>query len=176
MTSNNNFESTLKKSQQKAKKAVLNQRFTEFFVMNEQRKVIEFLLTTKDKLILEYYFLNLLPEELRQFASLEIKNESEENINHWYFNDELIILLFKVDWGNSKQEISMEIDSEQFEVLITNVDSLFGVRYFDYKLCNEFLKNVIKSQANMISKSFEDLKLENTNNSSRNNNLKNYLE
>ena len=62
MVSNNNFESTLKKSQQKAKKAIQNQRFTEFFVMNEQRKVIEFLLTTKDNLLLEYYFLNLLPE------------------------------------------------------------------------------------------------------------------
>ena len=176
MVSNNNFESTLKKSQQKAKKAIQNQRFTEFFVMNEQRKVIEFLLTTKDNLLLEYYFLNLLPEELREFASLEIKNEAEENINHWYFNDELIILLFKIDWGDNKQEISMEIDSEQFETLITNKESVFGIRFFDYKLCNEFLKSVIKSQAYMISKSFEDLKLENIKNTSKNKDLKNYLE
>lgn len=175
MTSNNNFESTLKKSQQKAKKAIQNQRFTEFFVMNEQRKVIEFLLTTKDNLLLEFYFLELLPEELRDFATLEIKNEAEENINHWYFNDELIVLLFRIDWGDSKQEISMEIDSEQFEVLITNMESI-GIRYFDYKLCNEFLKNVVKSQADMISNSFNDLKIENIKHSSRNKDLKNYLE
>lgn len=175
MEYSNNFESALKKSHQRAKKAIHNQRFTEFFVMNEQRKVIEFLLTTKDKLLLEYYFLELLPDELRSFATLEIKNEAEENITHWYFNDELIVLLFKIDWGNSKQEISVEIDSEQFEALITSKDSSFGVRFFDYRLCNEFLKSVIKSQADMISSSFEDLKIENTKESSKNKNLKKYL-
>lgn len=174
MTSNNNFESTLKKSKQEAKKAMLNQQFTEFFVLNEQRKVIEFLVTSNNTTLLEYYFKQLLPEELRDFVTLQIQSESDEVITHWYFNEEVISLLFTIDWGDSKQEIFLEIDSEQFEMLITNQNG-FGVRVFDYKLCNEFIKQVIKSQAKIIIDSYEELKVENSLKNSKTTNLKDYF-
>lgn len=160
MTSNNNFESTLRKTKQEAKKAVHNSNYTEFFMLNEQRKVIELLVTSKKKTLLEYYFLQLIPEEIRDFVTLNVKNDIEEDINHWYFEDEILVLVFGIDWGDSKQETSIEIDSEQFEFMTINQNGI-GVRFFDYKLCNEFFKQVLHSQATLITKMFESVKEEN---------------
>ncbi|MFT4244663.1 MAG: hypothetical protein ACMXYB_04400 [Candidatus Woesearchaeota archaeon] len=160
MTSNNNFESTLRKTKQEAKKAVHNNNYTEFFMLNEQRRVIELLVTSKKKTLLEFYFLQLIPEEIRDFVNLYVKNDIEEEIHHWYFEDEVLVLVFSIDWGDSKQETSIEIDSEQFQFLTLNQNGV-GIKFLDYKLCNEFFKQILHSQASMVTKMFQSLKEEN---------------
>ncbi|MFP4401852.1 MAG: hypothetical protein ACLFPL_01335 [Candidatus Nanoarchaeia archaeon] len=175
MESNNNFESTLKKSKQRARKALQSQNFTEFFVLNDRRRVIEFLVTSKNTTLLEYYFLELLPQELREFAKLEIVNESDEKITHWYYTEELITLIFKMNWGNGAQETSIEIDSEQFEFLITNTSSI-GIQMFNYKLCSTFLKNIVETQVDLITKTYQDIKEENFKYNSKNKKLTQFLQ
>ena len=157
---NPNFDSTLKKVKQKAQKAIRNRDFTEFFVLNKQRKVIEFLLTTQEKLLLEFYLHSLIPEEMREFVHLELRNEEEEKIIHWYFDEELVIFVLHIDWGDNKQEISIEVDSEQFEVLVANSGDL-GIRILDYKMLNDFMVSFIRKQAEMISNTFNSIKEEN---------------
>lgn len=156
----NNFDYSLKKIRRKAQKAVKNQQFTEFFVLNKQRKVIEFLLTTDNRNLLDIFFKNLVPEELKDFVSVKLRDDSEEIINHWYFEKEVLVIVLSIDWGDNKQDISIELDSEQFEMLILNSSGL-NIKVLDYKLLNDFLINFLKRQAESVTKTFNELKEDN---------------
>ena len=173
MKKNNNFDSALKKLKAQAKKSINKQNITDFFVLNKQRKVIEFLLTTEEQLLLTYYLKSLVPEELVNFIDLRLKNELEEEIVHWYFEEEIIIVEISIDWGNQKQTISIEVDTEQFEMLI-EYDSSLQVKALDYTMLSDFLSQFVQRQAKMITEVFEGIKLKNSKKKERS--MKDFME
>lgn len=69
MKYNDQTDSILRKFRKKSKRIVHKDMFTEFFYVNEDRQVIEFL-KDKDMFIMEAFFKNFLPAELRSFPQL----------------------------------------------------------------------------------------------------------
>lgn len=148
-------DSILRQFKKKSKRIVNKDFFTEFFYLNKNRRVIEFLYH-EDSLILESFFKKFLPEEFKEFVSLKILNDSEEEIRSWFYENENLVLVLAVNWGFKKQEISIDIDIESFEVSIINEDGSI-VREIDYVLLNEFIISFLTNQAQALAQAFEKL-------------------
>ncbi len=148
--------SILRQFKKKTKRIVNKNLFTEFFYLNKEREVIEFLYH-EDDLIINQFLKKFLPKELSEFVELKIFNDEEEEIKSWYYNDENLVLIIEVNWGEGKQEISMEIDIENFNITIVS-DKGFFAKTVDPILLNDYFVSFIGIQANAISQTFNNLK------------------
>ena len=145
----------LRQFKKKSKKVIEKNYFTEFFYLNRERSIVEFL-KHKDILAIEYFFKHFLPSEFRDFVKIEILNDVEEKINQWYFNNENLVLLIKVNWGFKKQEISVEINIENF--IVTAIDENSQViRGVDYTLLNDYFISFLTIQARTLAETFKNL-------------------
>jgi hypothetical protein len=145
----------LKQFRKKSKRLVNKDLFTEFFYLNRERSVIEFL-TNGGDLLVNQFFKEFLPSEFRSFASVKIHNDSEEEVKTWYYEEENLILIIDVNWGFKKQEISIEIDIEQFEISVIDEHGEM-IKSIDYILLNDYLISFLTLQARNLSQTFEIL-------------------
>ena len=132
--------------------------FTEFFYLNRDRRVIEFLSDSEnDKVfIIESFFKRFLSKELRPFVEVRILNDLEENIRNWYYEDENLVLLLKINWGFKKQEISLDVCIENFVVTVLD-DSETMIRKVDYVMLNGHFISFLTLQARGLSEIYENL-------------------
>ena len=145
----------LKQFKRKSKRAVRKDLFTEFFYLNRERRVIEFL-KDKDRLSIEVFFKEFLPKDFRDFVSLKVYNDVEEEIRTWYYDEENIIIVIDVNWGTKKQRISSEIDIDTFTMtVVDHRDSI--TRSVDYVLLNDHLISFLTSQARALAETYEVL-------------------
>jgi hypothetical protein len=148
-------ESLLRNFKRKTKKIVKKDLFTEFFFINKNRKIIEFL-SLNETLLIESFFKQLIPKEFSPFTSLKILNEFEEEVTTWYFEEEIISLVIFVNWGFKKQEISIDLDIEPFIIKLIN-DNENLVEDIDYNILNNYIIGFITNQAENLSKCFSKL-------------------
>jgi hypothetical protein len=146
----------LRQFKRKSKKYVNKDFFTEFFYLNKGRSVIEFLETNSKKLVIEEFFKEFLPNDLKSFVSLRLLNDMEEKIKTWYYNDENLILVISINWGFKKQEISIDIDMENFIISIID-DKQKVVRDIDYAFFNDYLISFLTLQARTLAQSYDIL-------------------
>ena len=146
----------LGKIRKKSKKIIEKQVFTEFFFINKNRKVIEFL-KDNNETNLEFFFKNLIKEEFRPFVKLKIYNCSEEEIETWYYDEENLVLAIEINFGKKKQQNSIEININNF--VLTSLDNWENsIIFIDFKLLNNFLITFLKSESEKISRVFNKLK------------------
>ena len=146
----------LGKIRKKSKKIIEKQVFTEFFFINKNRKVIEFL-KDNNETNLEFFFKNLIKEEFRSFVKLKIYNCSEEEIETWYYDEENLVLAIEINFGKKKQQNSIEININNF--VLTSLDNWENsIIFIDFKLLNNFLITFLKSESEKISRVFNKLK------------------
>lgn len=134
--------------------------FTEFFYVNEDRQVIEFL-KDKDMFIMEAFFKNFLPAELREFSTIRIYNDSEEEIRQWFYESENVVIAIRISWGFKKQEMYVEIDAENFYVNALSEEGEL-VKNIDPSLLNDYLISFLTGQAKTISTLYKALLLKNS--------------
>ena len=142
----------LRQFKRKSKQVVHKDFFTEFFYLNRERRVIEFL-TQDGTLALERFFHQFIPSDFRSFVSLKVFNDVEEEIKTWYFDEENAVLVIAVNWGTKRQEISVELCSESFAVSVVDEEGRM-FRDVDYALCNDFLISFVTLQARTLAESF----------------------
>lgn len=143
----------LNQFKKKTKKIVNKDLFTEFFYLNKNRGVIEFL-TQQDEILIESFFKKLLPEEFKEFVNIIILNDAEEEIRTWYYDSENLVIVIKINWGFKKQEISIDIDINNF--LTTTIDDNHIVQEnIDYILFNDFLISFLTNNAKNLAQTFE---------------------
>ncbi|MFW6285576.1 MAG: hypothetical protein ACOC16_00225 [Nanoarchaeota archaeon] len=147
--------SILRQFKKKSKRVINKDFFTEFFYLNRHRRAIEFLFN-QDELILEEFLKKFLPLEFQDFVELKLLNDSEEEIRTWYYDNENLVLVLKINWGFRKEEISIDVDIENFCVTSINEEG-FVFKQIDYYLLNEFIISFITNQANNLSKTFENI-------------------
>jgi len=145
----------LRQLKKKMKKNVKKDFYTEFFYLNKERKVIEFL-SQENKLYIEEFFKEFIPSEFREFVNLSLLNDVEEDIKTWYFEEENLILVININWGKKKQEISIELNIENFIITSVSDDGTI-MKEIDYTLFNEFLISFLKRQASQLSKTYQTL-------------------
>lgn len=145
----------LRQLKKKMKKNVEKDFFTEFFYLNKERKIIEFL-SQENNLYLEEFFKEFVPTEFREFVSITLLNDVEEDIKTWYFEEENLILMITINWGKKKQEISTELNIENFIVTSVSDDGNI-IKEIDYTLFNEFLISFLKRQASQLSRTYQIL-------------------
>ena len=150
-----NTDFILKQFRKKSKRLVNKDLFTEFFYLNRERSVIEFL-KQNDELVLNTFFKEFLANDFKNFASVKIHNDSEEPVKTWYFEEENLVLIIDVNWGFKKQEISIEIDMDQFEISVVDEDGQM-LKSVDYVLFNDYLISFLTLQARNLSQTFEVL-------------------
>ncbi len=146
----------LRQFKRKSKKLISKEFFTEFFYLNRERRVIEFLSINK-VLAVEHFFKEFLPTEFRDFVEIEILNDIEEKINTWYFNNENLVILLKVNWGFKKQEISVDIAIENFIVTVIDENNQV-LRDVDYVLLNDYFISFLTIQARNLAETYKKLK------------------
>ena len=148
----------LRQFRKKNKRTINKDLFTEFFYLNRDRKVIEFLpeAEKEGKFIVESFFKKFLARELRTFVEVKILNDVEEEIKNWYYEDENLVLLIKINWGFKKQEISLDVCIENFVVTILD-DSDSLIRKVDYVMLNDHLISFLTLQARALSEVYENL-------------------
>lgn len=143
----------LKQFRRKSKKIINKDLFTEIFYLNNDRKIIEFLIQ-KDTLITELFFKEFLPIEFRDFIEIKILNDAEEQIKQWYFEEENLVIIIKVNWGKEIEEISIDLNIENFIINIIN-DKGIAIRQIDYNLFNDFLISFLTLQARKLTTRFK---------------------
>jgi hypothetical protein len=146
----------IRQFKRKAKKIVYKDYFTEIFYLNKSRSVIEFLKDETGNYVVEVFFKEFIPNEFKEFISLKILNDSEEEIKNWYYDDENLIILISINWGFKKEEITLELDISNF--IITKIDN-FGIvkREINYKLLNDHIISFLTLTARELSEKFEHL-------------------
>ena len=146
----------LKQFKKKTKRLLQRNNYTEFFFINKERKVIEFL-TRDSQLTLELFFKEFLPREFREFVTIRIFNEVEEEIKTWYYKEEDIVLVFEINWGSKFQEISTHISIEPFIHMVLTQSNTIILREINYELFNEYVISILMYQAKNLSKIFETI-------------------
>jgi len=145
----------LRQFKRKTKQIVRKDFFTEFFYINRERRVIEFL-PLDEILAIEHFFKEFLPTEFRDFIEIKILNDVEEEINTWYFDNENLVLLIKINWGFKKQEISIDIAIENF--IVTAIDENNQIlRDVDYVLLNDYFISFLTIQARSLAETYKKL-------------------
>jgi hypothetical protein len=143
----------LRQFRKKSKRVINKDYFTEFFYLNRDRRVVEFL-KQNDKLVVEEFFRQFLPEEFRNFVQVKILNDIEEEINTWFYEQETLVVLLKVNWGFKKQEISIDINIENFMITIIDENEQL-IREIDYTLLNDHIISFLTLQARNLAQIFE---------------------
>ena len=146
----------LKQFKKKSKRLLQRNNYTEFFFVNKDRKVIEFL-TREKELALTLFFKEFLPKEFKEFVIIKIFNEMEEEIKTWYYGEEDIVLVLEINWGSKFQEISTHISIDSFIHSIFTQNNTIVLREVNYELFNEYLISVMMYQARNLSKIFESI-------------------
>lgn len=146
----------LRQFKRKSKRIIQKDLFTEFFYLNRERQVVEFLPNENKGLVIQDFFKQFLAEEFRDFVDLKILNDCEEEIKTWYYDQENLILVLKVNWGFKKQEISLDINIENFFITIID-ESEKIIRKIDYVLLNDHMISFLTLQARTLSQIFEKL-------------------
>lgn len=144
----------LRQFRRKSKRVVNKDLFTEFFYLNRTRRVIEFLTDYNKSLHVENFFKEFLPAEFRDFVKLKVLNDAEEEISTWYYDEENLVIVINVNWGFKKQEISVDLNIENFVVTSINEDGKI-LRDVDYTLFNDYLISFLSIQARTLATSFE---------------------
>jgi len=152
-------ENILKKFKKKSLKSIKKETYTEFFYLNKSRRVLEFLVDEKDELLLNKFFKEFLPTEIREFCDLELLVDDEE-VRSWYYEDENLILKIVIKWGVNSQEIFVEVDIENFMVSLVNNED-FLVKNIDVDLFKNYLINFLINQTESLSKSYQKILGEN---------------
>jgi len=125
-------------------------RFTEFFLINEERKVIEFL-KEKNELLMSKFLKELLPRELEPFCYVKLLDDCGEEINCWYYEEESILLNVSVISGQENFELSIELDIELFMISVY-MDDIICMKNVDVELFSNYLINFLSIQAKHLSK------------------------
>jgi hypothetical protein len=147
--------SVLRQFRKKSRRVLNKDLYTEFFYLNRNRKVVEFLVDGENLLISDF-FKEFLPIDFRDFVSVELHNDSEESINTWFFDVEDLVIVVKIDWGFRKEEISIDIDIDNF--VVTSVDENGSAfQQVDYRLLNEFIISFLINQAKILSETYEKI-------------------
>lgn len=145
----------LRQFKKKSKRIVHKDYFTEFFYLNKERGVIEFL-TQNDKLVAQEFLKHFLPDEFKNFVTVKFLNDIEEEIKTWYFEQETLVVVLEVNWGFKKQEISVDVNIENF--MITVIDDKEQImREIDYTMLNDYLISFFTLQARNLSEIFEKI-------------------
>jgi hypothetical protein len=145
----------LKQFKRKSKKILKRDLFTEFFYLNKERNIIEFLETNQITNV-NTFFKEFLSDDLKPFVNVKIYNDCEEEIKTWYYKDENLLLVIDVKWGFKTQEISTEICIDNF--LITIIDDKKRVlKSIDYNLLNDFVISFLTLKAKEISEIYKKL-------------------
>ncbi len=145
----------LKQFKKKSKRIVNKDFFTEFFYLNKERQVIEFL-RNGNGLVMESFFKEFLPEEFKEFVKVKLYNDVEEEINTWYYDEENLVVILDINWGFKKQQVSIDLDIENFAVTVIDENGGFMKRV-DYVLFNDYLISFLTTQARTLAQSFETL-------------------
>lgn len=147
--------SILRQFRKKSKRVINKDLYTEFFYLNKNRRAIEFLVLDKE-LMLEGFLKKFLPNEFKDFVSLKLLNDSEEEIKVWFYDTENLVIVIEVNWGFKKQEISIDLDIENFSITVVD-DNENATKDIDYILFNEYLISFLTTQAQSLAQSFEKL-------------------
>lgn len=145
----------LRQFRKKNKRIINKDLFTEFFYLNKERRIIEFL-TQDGDLVLNDFFKRFLPEEFRSFIEVKIYNDMEEEIKTWYYDSENLVIILSVNWGFKKQEISIDINIENFVVTVVDEKGMI-IRNIDYIMFNDYLISFFTLQARVLAESFENI-------------------
>ncbi len=145
----------LKQFKKKSKRVIHKDYFTEFFYLNRNREIIEFLRDDEGRLLLEVFFKEFIQEEFRDFIKIKILNDDENEITTWYYNNENLVIVIGINWGFKKQEISITIDIDNFEVLIIDDDKI--IESVDYTMFNDHLISFLTIQARKLAKLFDKM-------------------
>lgn len=145
----------LRQFRKKNKRIVHKDLFTEFFFLNKDRRIIEFLFQD-EKLIIETFFKEFLPDEFKNFINVKIYNDMEEEIKTWYYDSENLVVAITVNWGFKRQEISVDINIENFVVNVVDEKGLI-IRNIDYVMFNDYLISFLTLQARNLAQSYESL-------------------
>lgn len=156
MEKNKNVEAILRQFRKKSKRIINKDYFTEFFYINKNRKVIEFLFDEKNNLLLEKYLKKFIEKDFKEFIKISLINDEEEEIKTWFYEKEDLIINLQINWGFKKQEICLQIDIENFIIEILDQEN-FCLRKIDYNLLNDYLISFITNQAKTLSESFKIL-------------------
>jgi hypothetical protein len=147
----------LRQFRKKSKRTVNKDLFTEFFYLNRDRRVIEFLKEgDSDDFVIQNFFKKFLAKELRPFVEVNLLNDVEEPIKNWYYEDENLVLLLKINWGFKKQEISLDVCIENFIVTVLD-DNESILRKVDYVMLNDHLISFLTLQARNLSEVYENI-------------------
>lgn len=145
----------LKQFKKKSKRVVKKDLFTEFFYLNRERRVIEFLKHGND-LAMDIFFKEFIPAEFRQFVQVKVYNDMEEQIKTWFYDEENLVIVLEVNWGSKKQEISVDIDIENFAISIIDQNQHL-TRSVDYVMFNDYLISFLTLQARNLAETFDVL-------------------
>lgn len=145
----------LRQFKKKSKRIVNKDIFTEFFYINRERRVVEFL-ANEDILVIETFFKEFLPMEFRDFVKIKALNDIEEEIKTWYYDNETLVMVIEVNWGFKKQEMSVDIDVENFVVTVIDENGQI-TRDIDYFLLNDYVISFLTIQARTLAESFQIL-------------------
>lgn len=145
----------LRQFRKKSKRLVHKDLFTEFFYLNKDRRVIEFL-SQDDQLVVQSFFNQFLPDDMKGFVKIKLMNDMEEEIKVWYFDSENLVIVLDVNWGFKKQEVSIDMNIENFCITVVE-ESGMAVRDIDYVMFNDYLISFFTAQARTLAKSFETL-------------------
>lgn len=154
MERNEKTQSILRQFKKKSKRVVNNNIFTEFFYLNKERRVVEFLAFDEDTLIIENFIKEFLPKDFKDFVNLKILNDMEEESRIWYYDTETLVMVISVNWGFKKQEISIDIDIENFMITVIDESGL-AIRALDPYLLNDYLISFLSIQAKNLSETFD---------------------
>lgn len=145
----------LRQFRKKSKRVVNKDYFTEFFYLNKDRRIIEFL-TQDDNLVMQDFFRHFLPDEFKEFVNVKLLNDVEDEIKTWYFEQETLVIVLNVNWGFKKQEISIDVNIENFMVTIIDEKEQL-TRDIDYTLLNDFLISFLTLQARNLAEIYEKI-------------------
>jgi hypothetical protein len=150
-----NTTSVLRQFRKKSRRVLNKDLYTEFFYLNRNRKVVEFL-ADGENLLISDFFKEFLPIDFRDFVSVELHNDDEDKINAWFFDMEDLVIVIKIDWGFRKEEVSIDVDIDNF--VVTSVDGEGNsFQQVDYRLLNEFIISFLINQAKVLSESYEKI-------------------
>lgn len=145
----------LKQFKRKSKRVVNKDYFTEFFYLNRERSVIEFL-KIDGELIMDKFLKEFLPSDFREFVEVKVINDVDEPIKTWFYDEENISIIIGVNWGINKQQITIEVDVENFAVTVVDQQGMY-MRRLDYQLLNDFLISFLTTQARTLAETFDTL-------------------
>lgn len=143
----------LRQFKRKSKRILSKDSYTELFLVNKERDVVEFL-TQDDNLVANLFFKEFLPNELKDFVEVKIHNEDEQPIKTWYYNDENLVLIISINWGKKQHEISIDIDIESFAVTYIDENKKSVIK-LDYNLLSDHIISFLTIQARKLAKEFK---------------------